>query len=59
MPHLDAIEYARISTVINTWGGQLHEVDAQKVPSVATGAFEASYGGIGRMIGAFGATLDE
>ena len=42
-----------------TWGGQLHEVDAQKVPSVATGAFEASYGGIGRMIGAFGATLDE
>ena len=42
-----------------TWGGQLHEVDAQKVPSVATGAFEASYGSIGRMIGAFGATLDE
>jgi len=42
-----------------TWGGQLHEVDAQKVPSVATGAFEASYGVIGRMIGAFGATLDE
>ena len=42
-----------------TWGGQLHEVDAQQVPSVATGTFEAAYGGIGRMIGAFGATLDE
>ena len=42
-----------------TWGGQLHEVDAQQVPSVATGTFEAAYGVIGRMIGAFGATLDE
>ncbi len=48
-----------VSSPALTWGGQLHEVDAQKVPSVATGAFEASYGGIGRMIGAFGATLDE
>ena len=40
-----------------TWEGQLHEVNAQKVPSAATGTFEAGYGDIGRMIGAFGATL--
>ena len=40
-----------------TWQGQLHEVNAQKVPGAATGGFEAAYGEIGRMIGAFGATL--
>ena len=39
-----------------TWSGQLHDVDEQSVPAVATGAFEASYDGVGRMIGAFGTT---
>lgn len=42
-----------------TWEGRFHEVNAQKVPGVVTGTFEAGYGGIGRMIGAFGAGLDE
>ena len=37
-----------------TWSGQFHDVDEDKVPQVATGMFEASYGDIGRMIGAFG-----
>ena len=41
------------------WQGQLHDVNARRVPSAATGSFEAAYGDIGRMIGAFGATLDE
>ena len=38
-----------------TWSGRFHDVDEEKVPQVATGAFAASYGDIGRMIGAFGA----
>lgn len=42
-----------------TWQGQLHEVNAQQVPSATTGVFDAVYGEIGRMIGAFGATLQE
>ncbi len=42
-----------------TWQGQLHDVNARQVPSAATGVFEAAYGDIGRMIGAFGATLQE
>ena len=42
-----------------TWRGRLHDVNAQRVPSAATGGFEAAYGDIGRMIGAFGATLRE
>lgn len=42
-----------------TWQGQLHDMNAQRVPSAATGGFETAYGGIGRMIGAFGATLQE
>ena len=42
-----------------TWQGQLHDVNERQVPSAATGSFEAAYGGIGRMIGAFGATLQE
>ena len=37
-----------------TWSGRFHDVDEDKVPKVATGAFAASYGDIGRMIGAFG-----
>ena len=36
------------------WSGRFHDVDEDKVPQVATGMFEASYGDIGRMIGAFG-----
>ena len=42
-----------------TWRGQLPDVNAQQVPSAATGAFEAAYGDIGRMVGAFGATLQQ
>ena len=37
-----------------TWSGQFHDVDEKKVPKVATGTFAATYGDIGRMIGAFG-----
>ena len=37
-----------------TWSGRFHDVDADKVPRVATGSFAASYGDIGRMIGAYG-----
>ena len=36
------------------WSGQLHDADEHSVPAVATGAFEASYDEVGRMIGAFG-----
>ena len=39
-----------------TWSGQLHDVGARSVPTVATGVFEASYDEVGRMIGAFGTT---
>ena len=39
-----------------TWSGQFHDVDEHSVPAVATGAFEASYDEVGRMIGAFGTT---
>ena len=39
-----------------TWSGQLHDVDEHSVPAVATGAFEASYDEVGRMIGVFGTT---
>ena len=37
-----------------SWLGRFHDVDEDKVPKVATGTFAASYGDIGRMIGAFG-----
>lgn len=39
-----------------TWSGQLHDAGEHSVPAVATGAFEASYDEVGRMIGAFGTT---
>lgn len=38
------------------WRGQLHDVNAEGVPGAATGVFEAAYGEVGRMVGAFGAT---
>ena len=38
-----------------TWGGQLHDVDEDQVPNVATGTLESVFGDIGRMVGAFGA----
>ena len=37
-----------------TWSGRFHDVDENRVPRVATGAFESVYGDLGRMIGAFG-----
>ena len=40
----------------STWSGQFHDVDEDRVPATATGAFEASYGSLGRMTGAFGTT---
>lgn len=39
-----------------TWSGQLHDVDQDQVPSVATGTFESVFGDIGHMSGAFGTT---
>lgn len=39
-----------------TWRGQLQDVGEHSVPAVATGAFEASYDEVDRMIGAFGTT---
>ena len=41
-----------------TWRGQFHDVDENKVPNVATGTFEATYGDFGRMTGAFGTTRE-
>lgn len=38
----------------SAWSGQFHDVGGEGVPAAATGAFEASYDGIGRMTGAFG-----
>ena len=43
------------ATGSSVWSGQLHDVDEDRVPTVATGAFAASYGDIARMTGAFGA----
>ena len=39
-----------------TWSGQLHDAGEHSVPAVATGAFEAVYDDVGRMIGVFGTT---
>ena len=39
-----------------TWSGQLHDAGEHSVPAVATGAFEAVYDEVGRMIGVFGTT---
>ena len=39
-----------------TWAGRFHAAGEDRVPAVATGTFEAAYGEVGRMIGAFGAT---
>ena len=41
-----------------TWGGRFHDVDETRLPNVATGTFESVYGDLGRMTGAFGATLE-
>ena len=38
------------------WRGQLHDADDEGVPGAATGVFEAAYGEVGHMIGAFGTT---
>lgn len=38
----------------STWSGQFHDVGEDRVPATATGTFAASYGGLGRMTGAFG-----
>ena len=41
-----------------TWEGQFHDIDENQLPNVATGKFEAAYGALGRMSGAFGATAE-
>ena len=38
-----------------SWAGRFHEAGDDLVPAVATGTFDAAYGDIGRMTGAFGA----
>ena len=38
------------------WSGNLRDVDADRVPRTATGTFDAAYGEVGRLSGAFGAT---
>ena len=47
------------STRTSTWSGQFHDVGGDRVPATATGRFEASYDGIGRMVGAFGAARQQ
>ena len=42
-----------------TWSGQLHDVDEDQVPRLATGTFESVFGDVGRMVGAFGAARSE
>ena len=42
-----------------TWSGRFHDVDENELPNVATGMFEAAYGELGRLSGAFGTTLDQ
>ena len=39
-----------------TWSGRFHEVGADRIPKVATGAFEAVHGETARMTGASGTT---
>ena len=39
------------------WSGRFHDADPDSTPTVATGVFDAEHGTIGRMTGAFGATL--
>ena len=43
----------------STWGGRFHEVNEDRVPTVATGTFEALYDDVGRLTGAFGTTLQQ
>ena len=41
------------------WSGDLREQDADSdVPTIATGAFNSTFGGDGRMVGAFGANKE-
>ena len=42
-----------------TWAGRFHAAGDDRVPAVATGMFEAAYGEVGRMIGAFGTTRQQ
>ncbi len=53
---IEGREGATPATNPPTWSGRFHNVDEDRVPVVATGAFEAVYGDIGRMTGAFGTT---
>ncbi len=39
------------------WSARFHDVNADRVPTVATGTFDALYDDVGRLTGAFGTTL--
>ncbi len=41
------------------WSGQFRDVKGNQVPNVATGTFEATYGALGRLSGAFGTTAEQ
>jgi len=41
------------------WSGQFRDVDKNEVPNVATGTFEATYGALGHLSGAFGTTAEQ
>jgi len=45
-----------VPTMLPVWRGRLHDVNDEGVPGAVTGAFEAAYGEVGRMLGAFGTT---
>jgi len=46
-------------TELSKWSGQFHDVNEKQVPNVATGTFEAVYGELGHMSGAFGTTAEQ
>lgn len=48
---------ARAAANTAAWSGQFHDVNADRVPTVATGIFDALYDDVGRLTGAFGTTL--
>ena len=47
-----------VATGAPTWGGRFHDVDETQLPNVVTGTFDAAYGQLGRMSGAFGTTAE-
>lgn len=52
-------EGAALASDAPAWAGRFHAAGDDRVPAVATGTFEATYGEVGRMIGAFGTTRQQ